>query len=86
MTVCDFTCEWVLLPVGDIYKYKYKYKYKHTVCRGVYVRSAAVWLIGKYKSLVSCGARLIISIFRELGVRFSHIPTIQQDFESCKCA
>ena len=21
MTVCDFTCEWVLLPVGDIYKY-----------------------------------------------------------------
>ena len=26
MTVCDFTCEWVLLPVGDIYKYKYKYK------------------------------------------------------------
>ena len=21
MTVCDFTCEWVLLLVGDIYKY-----------------------------------------------------------------
>ena len=29
MTVCDFTCEWVLLPVGDIHKYKYKYKKVH---------------------------------------------------------
>ena len=25
--MCDFTCEWVLLPVGDIYKYKYKYNF-----------------------------------------------------------